>query len=107
MEHVLLTAEEEERGKKRKRGTVAVVGTKRLRKMREDDERIVEEARTKKWKPRYAMCIQCEREYDITKNAEPKCRWHPGESLIFFHLPAHLSFFLLLCSFIPFEIRGC
>lgn len=115
---MLLIAEEEAGGnrerkdeKKRKRGTDAVVvETKRLKK--EKDERIAQQAaQTKKkmWKPRYQICVQCEMEYDVTKNGESMCRWHPGESprlFFFFFYTYPLSFLSFLCTFFMSLGRG-
>ncbi|RAH71709.1 uncharacterized protein BO66DRAFT_400146 [Aspergillus aculeatinus CBS 121060] len=30
----------------------------------------------KRFKPRYAYCIHCEEEYDLTENTNKSCRWH-------------------------------
>jgi hypothetical protein len=28
--------------------------------------------------PRYAVCVNCEKEFDVTTNTEKACRYHPG-----------------------------
>jgi hypothetical protein len=28
--------------------------------------------------PRYAFCINCEKEFDVTTNTEKACQYHPG-----------------------------
>ena len=37
----------------------------------------------KRMRPRYAMCENCEKEFDVTLNESGDCIYHPGTSIIF------------------------
>ena len=35
----------------------------------------------KQLRPRYATCINCDQEFDVTDNGKKACRWHDGMAL--------------------------
>ena len=52
------------------------------RKRSAADENIEASNGNKRMKPRYAMCTQCDSEFDVTLNHGRACRYHPGQSTI-------------------------
>lgn len=35
----------------------------------------------KRLRPRFATCINCDQEFDVTENGKKACRWHDGMAL--------------------------
>jgi hypothetical protein len=46
---------------------------------RSADSETEQPKQAKRFKPRFPMCVQCEQEFDVTKNSGDACNWHPGE----------------------------
>ena len=36
----------------------------------------------KRLRPRFATCINCDQEFDVTENGNKACRWHDGMALL-------------------------
>ena len=36
----------------------------------------------KRLRPRFATCINCDQEFDVTDNGKKACRWHDGMALL-------------------------
>ena len=41
-------------------------------------------------RPRFATCINCNQEFDVTKNEEVDCQWHTGQNFVTFNLSPFL-----------------